>query len=65
MATKSTQNVLAAIMQKPEITLEELSEKCGLSVDGVRYHLRKLRAQKIIVRVGGTNGGFWKIDNVK
>ena len=65
MATKSTQNVLAAIMQKPEITLEELSEKCGLSVDGVRYHLRKLRAQKIIVRVGGTNGGFWKIYNVK
>ena len=65
MATKSTQRVLAEIMQKPEITMNELIEKCGLSKYGVRYHLRKLRNQKIIVRVGGTNGGYWKVYNVK
>ena len=45
--------------------MNELIEKCGLSKYGVRYHLRKLRDQKIIVRVGGTNGGYWKVYNVK
>ena len=65
LATKSTQNVLAEILQKPEITLDELSVKCNLSVDGIRYHLRKLRERKTIVRVGGTNGGYWKVYNVK
>ena len=65
LATKSTQRVLAEIMQKLEITMNELIEKCRLSKYGVRYHLRKLRDQKIIVRVGGTNGGYWKIYNVK
>ena len=43
----------------------ELMEKCGLSLYGVRYHLRKLRNQKTIVRIGGTNGGYWKVSNVK
>ena len=65
LSTKSTQRVLAEILQKPEITLDELSKKCGLSQDGVRYHLRKLRNQKTIVRIGGTNGGYWKVYNVK
>ena len=65
LATKSTQRVLAEILQKPEITMSELMEKCGLSLYGVRYHLRKLRNQKTIVRVGGTNGGYWKVYNVR
>ena len=65
LATKSTQRVLAEILQKPEITMGELMEKCGLSLYGVRYHLRKLRNQKTIVRIGGTNGGYWKVYNVK
>ena len=65
LATKSTQRVLAEILQKPEITLDELSRKCGLTQEGVRYHLRKLRKQKTIVRIGGTNGGYWKVYNVK
>ena len=65
LATKSTQRVLSEILQKPEITLDELSRKCGLTQDGVRYHLRKLRNQKTIVRIGGTNGGYWKVYNVK
>ena len=43
------------------MTYEEIAEEVGLTTDGVYYHTNKLRAQGVIRREGGTNGGKWII----
>ena len=65
VATKATQRVLAEIIRNSEISVEEIAEICGLSYYGVYYHLRKLKKSRIIVRVGGTADGYWKVLSMK
>ena len=64
-ATITTQRVLAEIIQKPTITIDEIAEICELSYYGVYYHIRKLRKRKIIVRVGTSADGYWKVLSIK
>ncbi len=52
-ATASTQRVLAEIIQNPSITIDAIADKFRLTYYGVYYHIRKLKKNKIIVRVGG------------
>jgi uncharacterized protein len=33
----------------------------GITKDGVKYHLNKLKEDGVVVRVGGSRGGYWKI----
>ena len=65
VSTKATQRVLAEIIKNSEISVDEIAEICGLSYYGVYYHLRKLRKSKIIIRVGGTADGYWKVLSMK
>lgn len=64
-ATITTQRVLAEIIQKPTITIDEIAAICELSYYGVYYHIRKLRNRKIIVRVGTSTDGYWKVLSMK
>ena len=43
------------------VTLKELAVLVGLTVDGVRYHIEKLRQEGILSREGATKGGRWII----
>lgn len=64
--TASTQRVLAEIIQNPSITIDAIADKFGLTYYGVYYHIRKLKKNKIIVRVGGlSEDGYWKVLSMK
>ena len=56
---KTTTKILGIIRSNPQVAYEEIGAKLGLTTDGVYYHTNKLRAQGIIRREGGTNGGTW------
>ena len=36
----------------PYVSREELAEICGLTSDGIKYNIRKLREKGIIKRIG-------------
>ena len=57
--TKTTAKILGILRSNPRVTYEEIGAKLGLTTDSVNYHTNKLRAQGIIRREGGTNGGIW------
>lgn len=57
----STALVFSFIKDHPHITREELAEKTHLSVRGIEYQLAKLRKANLIVRVGSTKNGYWRI----
>jgi ATP-dependent DNA helicase RecG len=58
--SKTTHEAFAIIIEVPTITREELAERLGLSPDGAKYHLDKLRKGGHIRRVGGRKGGHWE-----
>ena len=53
--------ILRLIKTNPAITRKGLTEKTGLTPDGVKYHLDKLREQGVIRHVGATKKGYWEV----
>ena len=57
----SEERILLAIKKSPTITVSVLAKTTGLSIDGVKWNLRKLKALGKIRRVGYTKGGHWEV----
>lgn len=53
--------IVALLRAEPEITRRVLAERVGITVDGVKYHLTKLRAAGVIRHVGATKAGRWEV----
>ncbi len=60
-ARKTTQKILEAITNKPDITKKELAAVIGITEDGVKYHITRLRKKGVIKRIGADKGGHWEI----
>ena len=60
MLWEARQVILRAMQHSPSITIEELSAICHLSQDGVRYHIKYLKSEGKIRRVG-KKGGYREI----
>ncbi|MEA1969705.1 MAG: helix-turn-helix domain-containing protein [Thermodesulfobacteriota bacterium] len=43
------------------MTRKELAERIGISDDGIKYNLKKLKDAKLIRHVGATKAGNWEI----
>ena len=46
---------------QPTMTRKELAEHIGITSDGIKYHLDKMRASGRIRHVGPTKKGYWEI----
>ena len=51
--------ILALIKENPEIALGDIAEKLGISRDGVKYHIEKLKKSVGLVHEGATKKGRW------
>lgn len=59
--TGSSKLVLDAIMETPEISKAKLSLTTGLSVEGVRYQISKLKKAVGLAHIGPDKGGHWEV----
>ena len=58
----TTETIRLMIKENPKITGKELASRCGITEDGVAYHIKKLKASGKIKRKGGArNGGEWVV----
>ena len=55
------ERILVLLKAEPGITRRLLAERIGITPDGVKYHLDKLRAAGIIRHVGATKAGRWEV----
>ncbi|MBE6461087.1 MAG: winged helix-turn-helix domain-containing protein [Alphaproteobacteria bacterium] len=58
---KTTQKILDVLVKNPSATRAELASAMGLSPDGVKWNLDKLKKSGKIRRVGPDRGGHWEI----
>jgi len=52
---------LEAIKRNPQITQNQLAEVLGVTVDGVKYHIKNLSKKGIIKREGSDRAGEWVV----
>lgn len=53
--------ILVFLRAEPTLTRKAMAERLGLSPDGVKYHLDRLRKAGMIRHVGPTKGGYWEV----
>ena len=53
--------ILTLLKTQPSITRRELAARLAIGADGVKYHLQKKSAAKIIKHVGPTKTGHWEV----
>jgi ATP-dependent DNA helicase RecG len=58
---KTTQKIIEAIANKSDITQKELAAVIGITEDGVKYHVTRLREKGVLKRIGPDKGGHWEI----
>ncbi len=59
----STQRIIIKlILENPDITMAELSNRTSKSLAAIKLNLAKLREEKIIERVGSDRSGYWKVN---
>ncbi|MEY8194624.1 MAG: winged helix-turn-helix transcriptional regulator, partial [Cycloclasticus sp.] len=60
----TTQEIIIQLLSEtPSLTRKSLAERIGMTPDGVKYHLNKLKATGLIQHIGSTKAGFWKVLN--
>lgn len=58
----TTETIIKIISNNPKVTAKEIASVCGITEDGVAYHIKKLKQSGRIIRIGGSrNGGEWKV----
>ena len=58
---KTTQKIIKAITKKSDITQKELAVFIGITEDGIKYHITRLRKEGILKRIGPDKGGYWEV----
>ena len=58
---KTRDEILLLIRQNLGITKEEIAGQLNITLDGVKYHIRKLTKEGIISWKGPSKGGCWEI----
>ena len=58
---KTTEKIMSVMKSMPDVTLAELANATGISVDGVRWNIRKLKDANLIRRIGPDKGGHWEV----
>ena len=60
------EKIIMEIKNNPKISKQELAKVCGLTIEGIRYHIKNLRKQGVL-RWDGSNPrwGQWNVDENK
>ena len=60
--SETERKILEFIMEDSGITQKELAQKMGMSKNGIRYAMDKLKDRGILEREGATKKGKWIIN---
>ena len=58
---KTTQKILDVLKSDPTATRKELAELLGLTPDGIKWNIEKLKKAGKLRRIGPDKGGKWDI----
>ena len=58
----TAETIVKIISNNSKVTAKEIASVCGITEDGVAYHIKKLKQSGRLIRIGGSrNGGEWRV----
>lgn len=61
VTNKTEDKIIELIRDNPNITIQQLMLKTGLSEPGVKKNLKQLKDKDIIARIGSNKTGYWEV----
>ncbi|MGJ0303835.1 winged helix-turn-helix transcriptional regulator [Aliarcobacter cryaerophilus] len=58
---ETQQNIIKLMQNNPKIAITALATELGISTTAIEKHIKTLKEQNIIQRIGGAKGGHWEI----
>jgi ATP-dependent DNA helicase RecG len=59
---KIDDRIIQLLSENKKLSRSELAGLLGdITIDGVKYHLQKLKEEGRILRIGSSKGGYWKV----
>lgn len=58
---ETQQNIIKLMENNPKIAITALASELGISTTTIEKHIKTLKEQNIIQRIGGAKGGYWEI----
>jgi len=58
---ETQQKIIKLMQNNPKISITALSSELGISTTAIEKHIKTLKEQNIIQRIGGAKGGHWEI----
>ncbi len=59
-SVKSSQKILDAVADDPQVTIAQLAELCGISTRAVQKNIEVLKNRGLLLRIGPDRGGCWQ-----
>lgn len=60
--SSNTKNRIIEIMRNnPEVTQAEMASLLDITIDGVKYQIKKMKKEGLIKQAGGDRGGHWEV----
>ena len=53
--------IISMIQANTNITAEEIAEKLFMTVNRIKYYIKKLKKEERLIRVGSTKKEYWKV----
>jgi ATP-dependent DNA helicase RecG len=54
-------NIVLFITEKPGITMNEMSQKCNVTIKTIKRDIELLKSRKLLKRIGDKRNGYWEI----
>lgn len=54
--------IIQMIEENSQITMSRMAETTDITVDSIKYHIRKMKKDGLIEHCGSTKNGYWKIN---
>ena len=58
---KTRERLFDLMRENPRVTQEEMAEHIGISVNGVKKHIAKLKKEGVLKRIGDNRTGYWEV----
>lgn len=58
---ETSRKIIEILRNNPYLSRRNIAKHLGITEGSVRHHLKKLKAQGLVERVGPDKGGYWKI----
>lgn len=53
--------IMQMVKENPKVKRKEIADRLGMTIDGVRYHLKKLTVSGVLMFEGNSRTGQWII----